>query len=73
MQNEPKQDQPFLQGSDHLTAIYEANQNVVENKPSALKRSRVHLSLLCFFGQAIIYGLRFNLSVGAEKTLMLVT
>ena len=73
MQNESKQDQPFLPGSDHLTAIYEANQNVVENKPSVLKRSRVHLSLLCFFGQAIIYGLRFNLSVGAEKTLMLVT
>ena len=37
MQNEPKPDQPFLQGSDHLTAIYEANQNIIENKPSALE------------------------------------
>ena len=33
---DPKPDQPFLQGSDHLTAIYEANLNV-ENKPSVLE------------------------------------
>ena len=48
MQNEPKPDQPFLQGSDHLTAIYEANQNIVENKPSALENvlTKVYYPLL---------------------------
>ena len=48
MQNEPKSDQPFLQGSDHLTAIYEANQNIVENKPSALENvlTKVYYPLL---------------------------
>ena len=34
MQKERKPEQPLLQGSDHLTALYEASQNVVENKPS---------------------------------------
>ena len=36
MQTDPKPDQPFLQGSDHLTAIYEANLNV-KNEPSVLE------------------------------------
>ena len=46
MQNEPKLDQPFLQGSDHLTAIYEANQNVVENKPSVLENVSTKVVLI---------------------------
>ena len=36
MQTGSKPDQPFLQESDHLTAIYEANIKI-ENKPSVLE------------------------------------
>ena len=36
MQTDSKPDQPFLQESDHLTAIYEANLKI-ENKPSVLE------------------------------------
>ena len=49
MQNEPKQDQPFLQGSDHLTAIYEVNQIVVENKPSVLENVPTEIDCNLFF------------------------